>query len=236
MKFDTILDAMAAAHAPDEGGRRRFRDHPVREGHADAAPDAAAQALARSAQLRRLRFEGELEGRFQADGLDERRQRALMCSVIGVIAIAANSWYLPQMVPDAVEPSLWVLCALMAWVVGGLCVYWRWPVAWRRSWHAELITAGGVLAVNAAVIAYAWLSQVDTAFTHQVTLVSTLMYACIAVRMRFRWSLVCALLTLLAFGLWVQGHTPQQVLIVSSVTKLMVLSYAFALVANYAFE
>lgn len=92
------------------------------------------------------------------------------------------------------------------------------------------------MAVNAGLIYGCVISHADTTFTHSAALVSSVMYACIAARLRFVWASSSAVASFVAYVVFVRGHTPLQELIVAFTTALMAVSYVFALVANYAFE
>jgi diguanylate cyclase (GGDEF)-like protein len=183
-----------------------------------------------------LNFPAALEQRFQAETLAPRRKLLLFCALIGTIAICVGSLNLPQLMPDIAEQAVLFLYGILATAVPMQLLLWRMPVVWRRPWQGEAVTALPILTVNACVIADCALSQVTTTFSHSAALVSTLMFGCIAARLRFWWSVGCALSSFVAYATFVHGTTPEQQLIVNATAGLMALSYAFALVANYAFE
>lgn len=197
-------------------------------------PGSAGDVLARGVAT--LRFPPALEAQFEADDLAPRRRWLLICGVIGLIAICLGSLELPRLMPDAPDVALRNLYLILAVVIPMQLLVWRMPVAWRRCWQAEAMTAVPILVVNAAVIHDCLVTRADTMFTHSAALVSTLMFGCIAARLRFVWALGCAIVSFLAYASLVKGTTPQQELIVGATVGLMALSYVFALVANYAFE
>jgi diguanylate cyclase (GGDEF)-like protein len=203
------------------------------------SPSTAHQGLVAEVLERghaRLRFPPALEAQFQADTLEPRRKLLLMCGLIGIVSICVGSANLAQLMPDIVGVAYrnvsWIL-AISAFAVS---LFWIVPVHRRRHWQAELWTAIPLLSVNAGLIYGCMISHADTTYTHSAALVSTVMYACIAARLRFVWSLGCALISFVAFITLARGHTPRQDLIITATTNLMAVSYVFALVANYAFE
>jgi len=231
----------AAQAAPQATSRRRHRDAPERDGAAAAVPASPLTALSSAAQVLQqghawLRFPAELEAQFRADTLAPRRKMLMLCGVIGIVAICVGSLNLPQLMPDAPEVAMRYLYWIMALTMLGLLLVWAVPPRWRRTWQAEAMTVGPILLVNVGVILDCMVTRADTMFTHSAALVSTLMYGCIAARLRFAWSLGSAVFSFVAYVTFVRGSTPQQELIVSTTAALMALSYAFALVANYAFE
>lgn len=183
-----------------------------------------------------MRFPAALEARFQAESLESRRQSVKFCNLIGIAAICLGSLDLAKQMPDAPDVALrnlyWIL--VVAVVSLGMLVWM--PKGWRRSWQAEATAALALLAVNVGVIHDCTVTHAVTMFTHSAALVSTLMFGCIAARLRFYWSLGCAVISFAAYATFVRGTTPQQQLIVSATLGLMALSYVFALVANYSFE
>lgn len=199
-----------------------------------ALPGSAAQVLDQG--HRSLRFPAPLEDQFQADSIEPRRQWVAFCNLIGIVAICLGSLDLTKQMPDAPDVALRNLFWILVVAVVSLAMLVWMPKGLRRAWHAEAAAALSLLAVNVGVIHDCMVTQADTMFTHSAALVSTLMYGCIAARLRFFWSLACAIISFAAYATFVRGHTPQQHLIVSATLGLMALSYVFALVANYSFE
>lgn len=189
-------------------------------------PGLAAQALEQDRAW--LRFAPELEAHFQAAALEPRRKLAIFCGLIGFVAICLGSLELRAMMPDAPEVAMRNLYLLLGTVALVQFMVWAMPKPWRRPWQADAMSAMSLLAVNAAVIHDCMVTRADTMFTHSAALVSTLMFGCIAARLRFFWSLGCAIISFTAYVAFVKGHTPQQVLIVEATIGLMVVSYAFA--------
>ena len=230
----SALGASTQSMAPSSVGRMPAGTAGGSDGESAAPPGSAAQVLERGHYG--LRFPAALEARFQADSLEPRRQWVTLCNLIGIAAICLGSLDLSRQMPDAPDVALrnlyWILVvaaislAMLAWM----------PRTMRRPWHAEAAAAISLLVVNAGVIHDCTVTRADTMFTHSAALVSTLMYGCIAARLRFYWALGCAISSFAAYALFVHGTTPRQQLIVSAILGLMALSYVFALVANYSFE
>jgi diguanylate cyclase (GGDEF)-like protein len=206
------------------------------EGGGPAHGPLALAARQLSAGHRWLRFPAALESQFQAEALEPRRSWMLACGLVGFIAICLGSLKLGALMPDATEVALRNLYWILASTAVVFMVVWRMPKAWRRPWQMEAATTLPILAVNVGVIHDCTMSMVDSTFTHSAALVSTLMFGCIAARLRFVWSLGSAAASFAAYAVFVQARTPQQALIVSSTLSLMAVSYVFALVSNYAFE
>lgn len=202
----------------------------------EAEPDttSAAEALARGHAW--LRFPPALEARFRADTLEPRRRLLLACGLIGIVSLCLGSVQLTELMPDIVAVTRRNVALILAVCILALTSFWVLPKHWRRTWQAELSTAIPLLVVNVGLVYACMLSRADTTFTHAAALVSSVMYACIVARLRFVWSLGCALLTFVGFVALAQPHTPVQALIVDATTGLMAVSYVFALAANYAFE
>jgi len=221
--------------------RRRNRDKPERAGLGASVPSGPAPGPSPAAEVlaqghRWLRFPDELEARFRDSALEARRKLVILCGIVGNIAICVGSVNLPQLMPDAPDVAMRYLYWILATSILAHTMLWKVPVRWRRHWQAELVPAVPILSVNIAVILDCRVTHADAMFAHLAALVSTLMYGCIATRMRFAWSLSCAALSFGAYVTFVQGTSPRQELIVASTAGLMALSYVMALVANYAFE
>ncbi len=229
----------AAKAASDEAAsrRRRNRDLPVRGRwrHLKRPPAVTPQMVLAQGH-RWLRFPPALEARFQADALEPHRRLVLFCVLIGIVAICLGSINIPKLLPDITQLAMNYLYGILGTCSVTLAVLVWVPKAWRRPWQSEAVTVVPVLTVNAAVIADTVASRMDTAYTHSAALVSTLMFSCIAARMRFYWALACAVTSFFAYAYFVHGGTPRQALIAQATLGLMGLSYVFALIANYAFE
>lgn len=218
--------------------RRRNRDQPKppepSRTTSKVPPGLAADALAQDRAW--LRFPAELEAHFQAAALDPRRRLLITCGFIGIVAICLGSIDLRALMPDAPEVAFRNLYLILGTTLATHFAVLFCPERWRRHWHVEAMSAVSLLSVNAGVIHDCMVTRADTMFTHSAALVSTLMFGCIAARMRFAWALGCAITSFMAYVSLVKGHTPQQVLIVEATIGLMIVSYVFALVANYSFE
>jgi diguanylate cyclase (GGDEF)-like protein len=200
----------------------------------DAQPGSAAQVLMQGHAW--LRFPDELEAAFQADALEPRRKLLLTCGLIGIVSICLGSLKLAELMPDIVAVAFRNVAWILAISAMAVTSFWIVPKHWRRHWQAELFTAIPLVCLNAGLIYGGMVSRADTTFTHCAAMVSSVMYACIAARLRFVWSLGCALISFVGYVTLVHGYTPRQELIVAATSALMAVSYVFALVANYAFE
>lgn len=183
-----------------------------------------------------LSFPAALEGEFQADTLEPRRKLLMICGLLGIVSIYLGTLNIAALNPDIVAMALRVAHANVAAGALGFVALCLIPRHWRRTWQAEGLTALIAVGTCAGLINGCLFSRADTTFTHSAVLVSVVMYTCIAARQRFRWSLGCTVLPFLAYATFVKGFTPYQELIVIANLKLMALSFAFALVANYTFE
>jgi diguanylate cyclase (GGDEF)-like protein len=183
-----------------------------------------------------LRFPANLETLFQSEMLEPRRRLLTACGLLGVIGIVVGSANLSSLSPDIVEQVKPILGGIILSILLCLTLSWFAPKQWRRPWHAEALTAGNALSVIVLLIWMGTASRVDTTFTHLATIASVVTYACIAARQRFFWSLGLAVLSFVGCMTFVSGYTPVQALVMSGNVKLMVLTYTFALMANYAFE
>lgn len=183
-----------------------------------------------------LKFPPGLEDQFQAHSLEPRRKLLFTCGLIGVVSICLGAVKLAELAPDIVDVAFRNLYLILAISLAGLAAFWLVPARLRRNWQAEASTATCIVALNAGLIYACMISRADTVFTHSAAVITAVMYACIAARLRFVWSVGCALTSFAAYVLLVRGHTPQQDLIIASTIKLMAVSYAFGLAANYAFE
>jgi diguanylate cyclase (GGDEF)-like protein len=207
---------------------------PDRATEAEPAVGSAEQALAQGHAW--LRFPPALEARFKADTLEPRRKLLLTTGLVGIVSICLGSVKLAELMPDIVALASRNLALILAVCILAVASFWMLPPRRRRTWQAELATAIPLLAVNVGLIYGCMISRADTTFTHAAALVSAVMYACIVARLRFAWSLGCALLTFVGYIALARPRTPLQELVVDATTTLMAVSYVFALVANYAFE
>lgn len=209
---------------------RRDTGEPVRA----AAPDSAEAVLAHGHAW--LRFPRALEAEFAAETLEPRRKLLTFCAVLGCLGVILGSGNVNEATPE-IAAFVWQLVWIwMGFAFLALVSIWLCPVKLRRGWHAEGLTA---LLGTAMALLVAWMgsaSQADTAITHSAMASIPVMYACIAARLRFYWSLSSALITFVYYALTVKGHTPAQAQIAQGLTHLIAMSYAFGLLANYAFE
>lgn len=199
-----------------------------------AAPDSAEAVLARGHLG--LRFPKALEAEFDADTLEPRRRLLVSCALLGCVGVLVGSSSVDEATPEIaafVWQLVWIWTAL---AMAGLLGTWFSPARLRRNWHAEFTTALLATAMSLLVTWMATASKPDTAITHSAMASIPVMYSCIAARLRFHWSLGSALVSFATYALLVKGNTPYQAQMVTSLTHLMALSYAFALLANYAFE
>ena len=217
---------------------RRNRDRPLSAGvdeEVGPSPEADLESVVASGHAW-LRFPAPFEALFQADTLASRRKLLMICGLLGIVSIYLGTFNIAALNPDITTVALRVARANVAAGALGFVVLCLIPMRWRRTWQAEGLTAFIALGTCAGVIYGCSLSRADTTFTHSAVVVSVVMYTCIAARQRFRWSLACTLLTFLGYAAWVKGSTPTHHIIVLTNLKLMTLSFAFALAANYTFE
>ncbi|MBA4109520.1 MAG: hypothetical protein C0487_08000 [Leptothrix sp. (in: Bacteria)] len=228
----------------DDSSRHEAADSLRGASRADAPQEPASAPPTASASVEAvlgrghawLRFPTALEAQFQSDTLEPRRRLLMICGLLGIISIYFGTLNIAALNPDIVAMALRVAQANVAASALGLAVVCFIPKLWRRTWQAEGVTALIAVGTCAGLINGCIFSRADTTFTHSAVLVSVVMYTCIAARQRFVWSLGCTVLPLLGYAMFVKGFTPHQELIVIANLKLMALSFALALVANYTFE
>ncbi len=242
---------------------RRHRDRP--SGHADLATDFMDSALAfaesgwrgsfktsqragpaegerRSVEAviagghRWLVFPKAFESAFQAETAGSRCRLLVICALIGMAAFwigsMADHWLLSDLGELQSQGRVWIMLLMM----GSVAVTFLIPASVKKSWHYEALTLFNTLVLNASLVLVGVLSNVTTAFTHTQCVVLVVMYAGLAARQRFWWTLAGASLTILAYVALVKGRTPLQDLIVDQNIKLMLLAFFFTLGPNYAFE
>lgn len=199
-----------------------------------AAPESAEATLARGHLW--LRFPKALEAEFATDTLEPRRRLLVSCALLGCLGVVLGSGNVNEATPE-IAPLVWRLVWVwMALALTGLLATWLSPTRIRQGWHAEFITTLLGTAMSLLVIWMATASRADTAITHSAMAAIPVMYSCIAARLRFYWSLSSALITFVAYVLFVKGFTPEQAQMATGLKHLMAMSFAFGLLANYAFE
>lgn len=217
---------------------RLHRDDPTRREPAEPAQHFARSpaevALARGHLW--LRFPPELEALFNADTLEPRRRLLVSCALLGCLGVLIGSTNVNEATPEIASLVWQLVWVWMGLALGGLLLIWLSPPQRRRAWHAEGITALLATAMCLLVTWMATASRADTAITHSAMASIPVLYSCIAARLRFDWSLGSALISFGAYAWMVTGHTPEQAQLAQSFKHVMALSYAFALMANYAFE
>ncbi|MBI5924348.1 MAG: GGDEF domain-containing protein [Aquabacterium sp.] len=209
---------------------RRDTVEPVRS----AAPDSAEATLARGHLW--LRFPKTLEAEFAADTLEPRRRLLVSCALLGCLGVVLGSGNVNDATPEIAALVWQLVWVWMALAMAGLLATWLSPTRVRQGWHAEFITTLLGTAMSLLVIWMATASRADTAITHSAMAAIPVMYSCIAARLRFYWSLTSALITFGAYVLFVKGFTPDQAQMATGLRHLMAMSFAFGLLANYAFE
>ncbi len=200
----------------------------------DAALASLEAALKRG--YRWLRFPPELEQAFHADAFTSRRLVMITLAVVGLMGYIVVSGNDPQLAPDLVvygaamhSITLW---GGVASILCGLLLTWRW----RQAWVFDALTAVNTLVLNLILVWMGVASQADAAVAHTSMIAGVVMYACIAVRMRFYWALGSCAIALIAFVALVDGHTPWQAMVARGNLTLIALTTAFSLAVNYTFE
>lgn len=183
-----------------------------------------------------LRFPSALEAQFNEETLTVRRSFLLICCMLGIMGTWFGSMQARQAMPDITSRSLHLVDIYLGIITGCVLTVVLVPRTWRRIWHFEGVVFLGAMGLNLIIIWAVSQSRADGAYTQSATVIGAVMFVCIAARLRFAWSLVCALMTLLGYMLVMRGHTPAQQTVIDSIIKLQVLSYAYALVANYTLE
>ena len=229
-------------------GRRQYRDNPGRAGppRGPASPPGPPRTRQRQvsrpaaeqieAQLRRgylwLRFVPALEDRFSSDGSLARRRYLGTAALVGVLIYCFLSVNDAEVFPDQVALCRTLLAILVplelacAWLVSSL----------RTHWIRETAMAAAALIVTASVIWTIAASRAPTALTHSAVLILVPMFAGIAARLRFWYTLAVSLLTLVGFAVFVHGRTPMEQLIASDYQSVLLAAVVFTLIASYSLE
>ncbi|RRS05398.1 diguanylate cyclase [Aquabacterium soli] len=238
----------------DHPGHRRHRDAPSRrEGGSSVLPPSidaplptrkgAAHPPVRGS-LEDLAVRGHpwlwfpraLEAQFNEETLAVRRRFLLICCLLGMLGIWFGTTQARLAMPDITSRSLHLVDTYLGVLVACVAAVMITPRAWRRVWHFESVVFLCATGLNLIMIWAASNSRADGAYTQSAMVIGPVMFVCIAARLRFAWSLVCALVTLLGYMLAMRGHTPAQQTVIDSIIKLQVLSYAYAVVASYTLE
>jgi diguanylate cyclase (GGDEF)-like protein len=185
---------------------------------------------------RRLRFAPELEAAFQSDGFAARRWMLALLAVVGLLGYLVVSGNDLLLAPDLADHAQ-LMYRITVWggmasIVAGMLLTWRW----RKSWIFEALTAGNTLVLNLIIVWMGVSSRADAAVAHTAMITGVVMYACIAVRLRFYWALGSCAISVLAFAALVHGHTPWQAMVARGNLTLIALTTVFALAVNYSFE
>ena len=183
-----------------------------------------------------LRFPSEIEAIFRADTLEPRRKFLTICAVIGIVGVLVGSAKSHKVLPDIAELEAHVVRVFLAVSLASLILLLSLPKSLRRYWHSKASTAVFALGMSAAIIWTGVASHVDTSTPHTTHVIGPVMYACIAVRLRFIWSCFVIAFTFLGYLFYMRGVTPFQELVVSSNLRLQAVNYVFVLIANYYFE
>lgn len=251
--------------SPSAGpGQRKHRDDPLRRQGADGAlddldapglpeaghatglaavvPDSSRRATPGSLESVAaqghpwLRFPQALEQQFNTDTLPARRRFLTLCAIVGILGIWAGAWHAEESLPNIASLARQLVTIYLGIACVSLAVLLATPRPWRRMWQSESAIFANAFGLNLVIIWACMASGVDTAYTQSGAVIAPVLFACIAARLRFVWALACALLTLVVYALFMHGHTPFQQLVVMGNIKLQLLSFAFALVANYTLE
>lgn len=183
-----------------------------------------------------LRFPHALEQQFNTDTLPQRRKFLTLCAIVGILGIWAGAWWAEDSLPNIAGLARKLVTIYLGIACTSLVVLLLTPRPWRRMWQSESAIFANALGLNLVIIWACMASGVDTAYTQSGAVIAPVMFACIAARLRFIWALACALLTLVVYVVCMHGQTPFQQLVVAGNIKLQLLSFAFALVANYTLE
>jgi diguanylate cyclase (GGDEF)-like protein len=234
---DSIPLRTRAAEDKLAPGRRRYRDRAARV-DSDTA-DGRRESLSAEqieTQLRQghrwLRFSAPLEARYESDSAPTRRPHLSAVGVIGTLIYTFLSLNDSQLMPDIAA-----LCRQQMLVMVPLLLSWSLLV--RRAQNpvrGELLMSLAVLGVAYSVMWNISLSHSPFALPHAATLALVPMFAGIAARLRFWYTLAVSLLTLLGFVLMLRPHTPAEALMVDDFTAVVLSSTVFSLFAGYSVE
>lgn len=216
--------------------KRRNRDQrsQIVDNRASTPADSAQEVLTRGHAW--LRFPAALEAQFQSDTLEPRRKLLAICGLIGCIGALIGTSNVHNLTPD-IAPMVWRLVLIwLAVALLSLAAVWWLPPRWRRNWQGEALTALMALSIAAVAVWMTTASRFDTAITHSANVAIVVIYACIAARQRFVWALGVTVLAFVGYVGLTKVATPLQELVLGGNIKLMAVSYALVLIANYSFE
>ncbi|HIV69513.1 MAG TPA: GGDEF domain-containing protein [Candidatus Aquabacterium excrementipullorum] len=208
-------------------------------GHAPAVsprPEPGSLEAVAAQGHRWLRFPSALERQFNADTLQQRRKFLTLCAIVGILGIWAGAWWAEASLPNIAGLARQLVTIYLGIATTSLVVLLLTPRRWQRMWQSESAIFANAFGLNLVIVWACMASGVDTAYTQSGAVIAPVMFACIAARLRFIWALACALLTLVVYVVCMHGQTPLQQLVVAGNIKLQLLSFAFALVANYTLE
>jgi diguanylate cyclase (GGDEF)-like protein len=228
--------------------RRRNRDHEIRAGRGAGVPgytepdsgEQPSQSRTLTQTLRTglsgLHFPSDLEKQFAADTFPSRRRLLIGCGVIGWIGLSLGSFNNAEVFPDVLNIANQIVLALMCMMGLSLIMVICAPFPRQSSSLYEGITAFNIVLVAAAIIWMGQTSETLTAKTNTAGLISLILYVCIAVRLRFRWAISSTMLIVASYMLYIDADTPVQQSIFEANVRLLLITAALALSANYTFE
>ncbi|RZL11730.1 MAG: GGDEF domain-containing protein [Rubrivivax sp.] len=237
---------------------RLHRDDPVRG--VGAGPDGPAPSRwsARRASRRRMQaaadtpqglieqvlarghlglfFPQPLEQTFQHDIAASRRRLMLVCALVGIATFWVLSMSDAQMLASLGHKQAQGRHGILGIMVSSLVFALLMPGFGNRNWHYEALTFLNTMAINATLVAAGRISADVLVLTHTQAVVLVLMYAALAARQRFWWSLASVVITATAYMGLVEGKTPALQQIVDQNIKFILVAFTFTLACNYLFE
>ncbi len=201
---------------------------------ADTPQGLIEQVLARGP--RTLSFPKPLEQTFQHDIAASRRRLMLVCALIGIATFwllsMSDAQMLASLGPRQARGRIGILVVMVSSLVFALLM----PGFGARNWHYEALTFLNTMAINATLVMAGRVSSDVLVLTHTQAVVLVLMYAALAARQRFWWSLSSVVITAAAYIGLVDGKTTELQQIVDQNIKFILVASAFTLACNYLFE
>jgi diguanylate cyclase (GGDEF)-like protein len=226
-------------------GRRRYRDAgPAAAGRSATvtgspgipSEPAPVETASFEAQLQRghrwLRFVPELERRFADDTHAARRRHLFFAGLVGTLTFDLFGLINAATLPDIAALSWQVRLILTPILLLTLCSLWL-PI---RPWKGEAAVAACAMAISAAVLLEISRSNSPIAYSHSVVLFLMPMFAGVAARLRFWYTLACAVLTFAGFVLVVHGQSPLDQMVVIDNRGIVGAAIVFTLLASYVLE
>lgn len=235
-----------AAKTPSDPGMRRNRDSLTRQASASTAPsftddqEASDHVSPQDQEALghwRLRFESPWEEAFQRECAPSRRRLLIGCGIIGFFSVwigSAND----RLIFADLDPRLVfsVRIGMLLAVVASVAVMTAYRRRIKNTRLHEAATTFVTLMIVLATLFLSRISHQELTLTHPSIIAAVIMYAAIAARQRFRWTLFTIIFALAAHHLLIEGQTLADRAVIAASSRFLELATLFTLMASYRFE